>query len=105
MAGNQERVFSPIYGTGILKTSISNTVITDTINVKKANQVVVTNLGTVPCYVRFSKDGSVASSADYLIPPNCTSIALSIDPDTDKISYLSSSATAVSVHTIFGNGM
>ena len=94
---SQKYTFTPQYGKGITVTP-TGTSASSTLG-KNLKQLVVTNTGTVNCYVA---PRDTATAADYIVLPN-TQVAITKPQDIDVVSYITASGTGA-LHIIAGEG-
>lgn len=98
------KVFQPRYGNG---QTVSPTTTTATVTLRASNKqddiVVLTNIGTLPVYVRTGVSGVVATTADYPVLQG-SQVALTMDKDHTHIATITASGTG-SLHVITGEGM
>lgn len=99
------QIFAPKYGSGItgsVTTTSANSAIRTVDNGN--NQIVVTNAGSVPVYVRTGDSSVVATTADYLVPPTYGQLVLTLKTTDTHIAYITGSSTS-SLHFIIGDGI
>lgn len=97
---SQEYTFTPVYGTGVT-VAPSTSSASSTLG-KGQKQYVVTNTGSVVCYVRAGVGSATATAADYPVLPN-TQVAITKDRGADTIAYLAASGSGA-LHIIPGEG-
>jgi hypothetical protein len=68
-----------------------------------SNQVVITNKGTVYCYVKLVLDSGTASAANYICPPNGLPFVITSNKLYNGIVCISESGTGA-LHVIPGKG-
>ena len=97
---SQQYPFTPAYGTGItVAPTVSSARSTHGRGYK---QLVISNIGSVNCYVKPLTDSGSASSEDYLILPN-SQVVITKDKKANMIAYISETGTG-SLHIIAGEG-
>lgn len=92
--------FAPAYGKGFSVTPGATTG-SSSIPVNTMT-ICITSRNSVECFVRVGPSGTVATTADYLVPPN-GQVTISKFRDYDTIAYIAP-ATGGSLHIIPGEG-
>lgn len=91
--------FNPRYGAGqILTPGVASA--QATIGVGNKN-LCLTNQGAAVCYVRPGPAGTVATTADYAVPPNSQVVITKFEDDT-TLAHIS--PTGTTLHVIPGEG-
>jgi hypothetical protein len=100
------QIFAPKYGSGVTVASVTTTSASSSLRTNDTGngQVVVTNTGIVPLYVRTGDSSVVATTADYLVVPNYGQIVLTMKATDTHIAYITESSTS-SLHAIIGDGV
>jgi hypothetical protein len=100
------QIFAPKYDSGIVIPSVTTTSAVSQLRIddRGNNQVVVTNTGTVPVYIRTGDATTVATSSGYLVPPTYGQVVLTLKNFDTHIAYVTPSTTS-SLHVIIGDGI
>lgn len=92
--------FSPSYGSGII---VAPGTVTASSTIRTGNDsVCLTNTGSVLCFVRVGPAGTVATTADYPVPP-LAQVTITKFQDHDTIAYITQAGTAA-LHVMTGTG-
>lgn len=94
----------PSYGSGVI--SVLGAAGTATVDLPKTRQVIITNQGANPVYVRvgsvmFGASVPAATTADYPVPPNAQ-VVITRGSDNTRVNLLSPAGTTV--HVMGGEG-
>lgn len=100
------KIFEPKYGSGVTIASVTTTSSLQQLRTvdEGNNQVVVTNTGSVPVYVRTGNSSVIATTADYLVTPTYGQIVLTLKTTDTHIAYITASSTSA-LHCILGDGI